>query len=346
MPPTMEESIAHCRSPLQVPGQAAEGVIKGRHAKHKTGYAGTDGTRHGAHHAGYAGRVGRADPGEEPNLRVEIVGPKPDSKRDVVIRVFNVGEQWSDVTKLTVETVSPTAGQRRTFDVGDINTVAEAPLPNSFDFSYTLAADGNNQVVKASLSAGKNYMGEQEINLDDNVVQGAACVTPVQAIQGPRLDPDAPTKPSPILNSRPAPAPEKPITLEWSSFIEETFFVTYGLPYEIRLRNNDQKREHLDIDFWVKGDATVPHPRDQPSGSFQAWTDAGFTCGIHEIKREKRVEMECGSGWIEPGATLTLRTYVKMTAQVGGFAVGAKANTAFTGSGTLEIRRKVNIFKL
>ena len=38
----------------------------------------------------------RADPGEEPNLQVEIVGLKAGSKRDVVVRVTNTSDWWSD----------------------------------------------------------------------------------------------------------------------------------------------------------------------------------------------------------------------------------------------------------
>src|SRR5688572_14160697 len=119
--------------------------------------------------------VTRADPGEEPDLTVEIVGLKSGSKRDVVIRVSNISVWWSDVTRLTVETVSPGAAQRRTFDVPDINTVDEAPLPHEWEFVYTLAADCNGHTVKASLSAGTNYAGDKEINLDDNVVEQQVC---------------------------------------------------------------------------------------------------------------------------------------------------------------------------
>src|SRR6187399_11954 len=97
--------------------------------------------------------VGRADPGEEPDLAIEVVGLKSGSKRDVVVRVTNISDWWSDVTKATVETVSPNGGQKRTFDIPDMNTAAEEPLPHVYEFTYTLPADCNGHVVKASLSA-------------------------------------------------------------------------------------------------------------------------------------------------------------------------------------------------
>lgn len=185
--------------------------------------------------------AGRADPGEEPDLQVEIVGLKPGSQREVVVRVTNVGDWWSAATELTVETISPAGGQKRTIAVPDLNTVAEAPLPNQFELTYTLASDCDGHVVKAALSAGSNYMGDKETYLDDNVTQQEVCpkrssaasalssggVPPAQGVVGdapqpqgvvgdaprgpglvaggPRLDPAAPRGPSPIQPMAPTP---------------------------------------------------------------------------------------------------------------------------------------------
>lgn len=102
---------------------------------------------------------------ELPDLQIQVVGLKSGSQRDVLVRVTNVSAWWSDKTVATVQTVSSNAGNQQTFNVPDLNTAAEAPLPSSYDFTYALAADCNGDVVKASLSAGANYEGVQETNL-------------------------------------------------------------------------------------------------------------------------------------------------------------------------------------
>jgi hypothetical protein len=118
--------------------------------------------------------VSRADD-EQPDLQIEVVGLKAGSKRDVVVRVTNISIWWSDRTVARVEVVAPNPGQVRSFDVPDMNTKDEAPLPHVFEFTYTLAEDCNGHVVKATLSAGSNYEGVKETKLDNNVAQRAVC---------------------------------------------------------------------------------------------------------------------------------------------------------------------------
>jgi hypothetical protein len=111
----------------------------------------------------------RADEDERPDLQIEVVGLQPGSRRDVLVRVTNISDWWSDRTVATVVTMLPVRGQERTYQIPDLNTREEAPLPHVFEFTYTLAADCNGHVVRASVSAGANYEGAKETgNLLDN----------------------------------------------------------------------------------------------------------------------------------------------------------------------------------
>jgi hypothetical protein len=142
--------------------------------------------------------------GEEPDLAIEVVGLKEGSKRDVVIRVTNVSDWWSDTTKATVELAEATNGSRpRTYDIPDLNTAAEAPLPHVYEFVYTLPGDCYMAVVKASLTAGTNYAGVKEINLDNNVAQAELCPAGggTNVLAGPQ------TGPSPVPAPKPASKP-------------------------------------------------------------------------------------------------------------------------------------------
>jgi len=105
----------------------------------------------------------RADEDERPDLQIEVVGLQPGSRRDVLVRVTNISEWWSDRTVATVTTTSPARAQEPPpYQIMDLNTREEAPLPHVFEFTYTLTEDCNGHVVKASLSAGANYEGVKE----------------------------------------------------------------------------------------------------------------------------------------------------------------------------------------
>ncbi len=121
--------------------------------------------------------VSQADDDERPDLQIEVVGLQAGSQRDVVVRVTNISAWWSDRTVATVETLSPSAGGVQTFDIPDLNTADEAPLPDTYEFTYALANDCNGDVVKATLSSGTNYEGVEEANLDNNVAQLQVCAT-------------------------------------------------------------------------------------------------------------------------------------------------------------------------
>jgi hypothetical protein len=45
-----------------------------------------------------------------PDLQIEIAGPSPSNPRQVVVRVTNVSDWWSEKTRATVEPVVPTPG--------------------------------------------------------------------------------------------------------------------------------------------------------------------------------------------------------------------------------------------
>jgi hypothetical protein len=266
---------------------------------------------------------GRADPGEEPDLHVEIVGLKPGSKREVVVRVTNGSDWWSEATRLTVETVAPTPGQKRTLDVPDLNPANDPSSPNQADLVYTLAADCDGQVVKASLSAGKNYMGEKEINLDDNVVQGNACstrgeaapTTSGQTVRGQTVTGGPATQSTPWGdNEEPWGDNEAPpmadLPVEFTSGTQETLLVTYPLPYDFRVRNDgaDISRSLLIV---VEGDGMVSKiAMNQPSGIVQLWKDAGFECQW-PTPGSASENVWCSSGSLRSGASLNLRVFVQ-----------------------------------
>jgi hypothetical protein len=153
--------------------------------------------------------VGHAGTNELPDLQIQVVGLKPNSQRDVLIRVTNISAWWSDKTVATVQTVSPNPGNQQTFNVPDINTVAEAPLPHLYEFTYTLASDCDGSVVKATLSPGANYAGVQETNLSNNVDQEQVC--PPRAGSGISASPSPSFTPSPSASpsasSSPSPNP-------------------------------------------------------------------------------------------------------------------------------------------
>ena len=119
--------------------------------------------------------VSRAGQNEQTDLQIRVVGLQQGSQRTVLIRVTNLSVWWSDKTVATVQTVSPVAGNQQTFSVPDINTVAEAPLPHVYEFTYILSHDCNGDVVKATLSPGTNYAGVPETNLANNTDQQQIC---------------------------------------------------------------------------------------------------------------------------------------------------------------------------
>jgi Peptidase A4 family len=153
----------------------------------------------------------QAGQSEQTDLQIQVIGLQPGSQRNVIIRVTNVSVWWSDKTVATVQTVSPNPGNQQTFNVPDINTVAEAPLPHLYEFTYTLAGDCNGSVVKATLSPGSNYAGVQETNLSNNVDQEQVCPptagsgTSATASSGSSPSPSA--SPSPGSSSSPSASP-------------------------------------------------------------------------------------------------------------------------------------------
>jgi len=283
-----------------------------------------------------------ADPGEEPDLQVEVVGLSPGSRREVVVRVTNVSDWWSDATQLTVETISPTPGQRRTVAVPDLNTMAEAPLPHQFELAYTLAADCDGHVVKATLAAGTNYMGDTETYLDDNVAEQEVCPKRVGAASasssgdepgaqgvagggpsaqnvvagGPRLDPAAPRGPSPIQPMAPTPTVAPPpgstktdLALEAITGQRELYYVTYALPYDVKFRNDGSDvAGGLVVDIRTSGVATIP--ANQPAGVGQAWAAAGFSCSF-AIGDATKTSVRCTGGSLRSGEAAAPRVFVQ-----------------------------------
>ena len=107
---------------------------------------------------------------ERPDLKLELIGlPLARAARDVQVRVTNVSVWWATGSKLNMETVSPTAGNLKQLDVGNLDPGQSVTL------SYTLAADCNGDVVKANVTAARNYAGVVETQLNNNQVQSEVC---------------------------------------------------------------------------------------------------------------------------------------------------------------------------
>src|SRR5439155_6851643 len=94
--------------------------------------------------AGSVSPVLARDESERPDLKVELIGlPLASGQSAVKVRVTNTSTWWANETKLTVETVSPTAGNAKTFAVENLDPGQSAT------FTYTLAGPCDGQVVKA-----------------------------------------------------------------------------------------------------------------------------------------------------------------------------------------------------
>jgi hypothetical protein len=120
----------------------------------------------------------RAAADERPDLKIELAGlPLSNATRDVQVRVSNVSAWWATGSRLRVETVSPTAGNVKDVDIGNLDPGQSVTL------SYTLAAACNGDVVKAKVTGAKNYAGVAESQLDNNQLQTEVCTA------------QAPTKP-------------------------------------------------------------------------------------------------------------------------------------------------------
>jgi hypothetical protein len=119
--------------------------------------------------------VSLADKGEEPDLKIEVLGLKSGSKRDVQLRVTNISDWWSDRTEAIIELDPAWSAKIPPIDIQDMNTKDEAPLPYIYDFVYTLPVDCDGHKLKVTLSAGANYMGDKEIALGNNKDEKALC---------------------------------------------------------------------------------------------------------------------------------------------------------------------------
>lgn len=145
------------------------------------------------------------DESERPDLKIELLGlPLAATERSVKIRVTNTSVWWANETKLRVETVSPTAGNVKSFDVENLDPGQSAT------FTYSLASTCDGQTVKAQVTAGKNYAGVPEANLTNNTIEALACPK-VSQPESPATKPQnapalgAPVSPSTTLKpGRPA----------------------------------------------------------------------------------------------------------------------------------------------
>jgi hypothetical protein len=157
---------------------------------------------------------GRADPGEEPDLKIEVVGLKEGSKRDVIVRVTNVSDWWADATEVTIQTVGPGAGNVVKEKVHDLNTKDEAPLPHQVELTYSLHFDCKPGVtVRAALSTAVNYDGDKERNLLNNIHEREVCpgATLPQPAPKPAPKPEPASKPSPASKPEAESKPSGPI---------------------------------------------------------------------------------------------------------------------------------------
>jgi hypothetical protein len=107
---------------------------------------------------------------ERPDLKIELIGlPLSATARDVQVRVSNVSVWWATGSKLSVQTVSPAAGNLKQLDVGNLDPGQSVTL------SYALAAACNGDVVKANVAGAKNYAGVAESQLNNNELQSEVC---------------------------------------------------------------------------------------------------------------------------------------------------------------------------
>lgn len=107
------------------------------------------------------GLVRAAD--ENTDLEIKLVNlPLANGQREVQVQVKNVSKWWADGFTVTVETVKPTAGHQVTQHFDD------ADPGQTRTFTYTLAAGCDGHVVKAEVSAAKNYEGVPESTTSNN----------------------------------------------------------------------------------------------------------------------------------------------------------------------------------
>ncbi len=135
---------------------------------------------------------------ERPDLAIEVLGLKPGSQREVLLRVTNVGQWWADRTSATVETVAPTAGNQKSEQVPDLGPKGDKETASEFEFTYTLAADCDGHEIKASLKAAKTFNGNTETNLaNNNVASVKLCASKSQPKPSAQSSSTATSNPSP-----------------------------------------------------------------------------------------------------------------------------------------------------
>jgi hypothetical protein len=131
--------------------------------------------------------VVRADPGEEPDLEIKILGMAPGSDRDVQIVVRNLSAHWSTETFMTVETQPAQAdpqGPIRIPDLGHKGTT-DKETPSEHPRTFTLDKACTGYKMSVVLTKGRNYMEEEEINVTNNVDQMDLCPQgPAAAAEG------------------------------------------------------------------------------------------------------------------------------------------------------------------
>ena len=119
----------------------------------------------------------RAAEGVPPDLEVTYVGPNPNNRGEMLFRVTNVGPWWVAETTATVEVVTGARSPNLTIRVPDLDPKQEpqGPTPSTVEFTYPLRCSQSGYRVKVTLSAAKDWAGDEETNLLNNDLEAWGC---------------------------------------------------------------------------------------------------------------------------------------------------------------------------
>jgi hypothetical protein len=132
--------------------------------------------------------VGRAAEGVPPDLAVTYVGVDPDNRGEMLFRVANVGKWWVAETVATVESTVGSKQPTQTIRIPDLGPVGDPETASQFEFTYPMVCSQGGYRVKVTLKAARDWAGDDEINLANNVIEPWGC----EPYQGRPQPPPAP----------------------------------------------------------------------------------------------------------------------------------------------------------
>ncbi len=133
--------------------------------------------------------VGRAAEGVPPDLEIKYLGRNPNNSGEILFRVTNVGKWWVDATEATVETtVGPNPDL--TVRIPDLGPKGDKETASVFEFAYPGICSQGGWKVKATLKAARDWAGDVEKNLENNIDEEWVC-QPYQGRPAPAPAPAA-----------------------------------------------------------------------------------------------------------------------------------------------------------